>query len=357
MQEIKQLEWQCTKEQGLLHVQLAVGMLTLSYEAKKEQAFHLCGLAGEIKSELTAYLERLAETSLYGCLQVASFGQVEKSTVANACQRLLSMYLPLQESLLWENEAYCLGLNDYGELTFAQVKQIKAMPNFNEALAQASQAYEQEKKQWGREGDAMSTKEIVIATKNKGKAAEFEKMFAPKGYTVKTLVDFPEIGEIAETGQSFTENALQKAETVSQLLNRPVLADDSGLCVDALGGQPGIYSARYAEDHNDAANNAKLLSELAGVPPLERTAHFHCTLAMVAPNKKPLIVEGEVEGLIAGIPQGENGFGYDPLFYLSELDCTMAQLSREQKNQLSHRAMALQKLAAVWDEWLEGQEK
>lgn len=197
-------------------------------------------------------------------------------------------------------------------------------------------------------------KEIVIATNNQGKAKEFAMMFGKFGYEVKTLQDFKDIPEIIEDGKTFTENAAIKAQTLSRKLNLPVLGDDSGLCVDALKGLPGIYSARFAKDHDDAANNAKLLSELAGVPPIERTAHFHTSLVMSAPGKENLVVEGEVEGLIATIPAGDNGFGYDPLFYLPELDCTMAQLTPEQKNQISHRAVAMSKLARVWQEWLEG---
>lgn len=205
------------------------------------------------------------------------------------------------------------------------------------------------------EAPEMDMKEIVIATNNPKKAKEFKGMFEPKGYMVKTLKDYPDLPDIAETGQTFEENARLKAETISQLLQRPVLGDDSGLCVDALGGQPGIYSARYAGDHDDAANNAKLLSELADVAAKERTAHFHTTLVFAAPGKESLVVEGEVEGLIVGIPQGDNGFGYDPIFYLPELDRTMAQLTPEQKNLLSHRGVAVKRLEKLWESWLEGE--
>lgn len=195
-------------------------------------------------------------------------------------------------------------------------------------------------------------KTIVIATKNPAKAKEFKAMFS--GYQVKTLLDFPELPDVEETGKTFLENASLKVHTISQLLNCPVLGDDSGLCVDALGGMPGIYSARFAGDHNTAANNAKLLSEMAGIPEMERTAYYHTTLVFAAPGKEDLVVEGEVEGLISGIPRGENGFGYDPLFYLPELDKTMAEITPEQKNKLSHRAVATAKLKQVWRQWLEG---
>jgi XTP/dITP diphosphohydrolase len=158
---------------------------------------------------------------------------------------------------------------------------------------------------------------------------------------------------VEETGETFAENALLKAETVAKKLNTIVLADDSGLKVDALGGQPGVYSARYAgEEKNDAANNAKLLSELAELPEQERGAQFHCTLALAHPEKESLVIEGEVEGYILAVPRGENGFGYDPLFYVPELEKSMAELSGEEKNKISHRAVALRKLEKELDSWL-----
>ncbi|WP_313469301.1 ribonuclease PH [Carnobacterium sp.] len=198
------------------------------------------------------------------------------------------------------------------------------------------------------------TDTILIATKNPGKAREFEALFAKKGLLVKTLLDYPEIPEVEETGTTFAENALLKAETIAATLNMMVLADDSGLKVDALEGRPGVYSARYAgEPKSDAANNAKLLHELADFPPAERTAQFHCTLALASPGKDSLIVEGEVEGKILGVPRGTNGFGYDSLFYVADQDKSMAELSEAEKNKISHRAIALAKLEQVWDEWVE----
>ncbi|MGX7394945.1 ribonuclease PH [Carnobacterium mobile] len=200
------------------------------------------------------------------------------------------------------------------------------------------------------------TDTILIATKNPGKAREFEALFAKKGLLVKTLLDYPEIPEVEETGTTFAENALLKAETIAATLNMMVLADDSGLKVDALEGRPGVYSARYAgEPKSDAANNAKLLHELADFPPAERTAQFHCTLALAYPGKDSLIVEGEVEGKILGVPRGANGFGYDPLFYVAAQEKSMAELSEAEKNKISHRAIALAKLEQVWDEWIENE--
>lgn len=201
--------------------------------------------------------------------------------------------------------------------------------------------------------DTHPTNEILIATRNAGKAKEFEAMFAKKGVTVKTLLDYPEIPDVEETGTTFEENALLKAETIARTFQLMVLADDSGLKVDALDGNPGVYSARYAgKMKSDAANNAKLLHELTDIPPEKRTAQFHCTLALAYPGKKSLTVSGEIPGRILSIPKGENGFGYDPLFYIETKGKTLAEMTKEEKNTMSHRAKALEKLETAWDEWI-----
>ena len=202
--------------------------------------------------------------------------------------------------------------------------------------------------------NAVADKTIMIATGNMGKAKEFEKMFAKAGYQIKTMKDFPELPEVQETGQTFEENALLKAETIANILQCPVLADDSGLTVDALGGMPGIYSARFAgEQKSDASNNAKLLHELTDVADENRTAQFHCTLVFAAPQKESLVVEGIWNGRIARIPRGENGFGYDPLFIVDGLEKTSAELTPEEKNEISHRGQAMKKLDGLWQAWLE----
>lgn len=198
------------------------------------------------------------------------------------------------------------------------------------------------------------TKKIVIATRNKGKAKEFEALFNKKGYAIQTLLDYPEVPDVEETGVTFQENALLKAETIAEQFETLVLADDSGLKVKALHGQPGVYSARYAgEEKNDAKNNAKLLNELADVKDEDRAAVFHCSLALAMPGKTSLVVDGEVAGQIMGVPRGENGFGYDPLFYLADKEKTMAELTEEEKNDISHRAVALENLEEVLDDWLQ----
>ena len=198
------------------------------------------------------------------------------------------------------------------------------------------------------------TKEILIATRNLGKAKEFEAMFHELGYDIKTLLDYPEIPDVEETGTTFEENARLKAETIAKKFNCIVLADDSGLKVDALDGRPGVYSARFAgENKSDAANNAKLLHELYGIEGEKRSGQFHCTLVLAAPNKESLVVVGEVSGLVGTIPRGENGFGYDPLFFVPELNKTMAELSQEEKNQISHRAKAIKLLMKEFKPWME----
>ncbi|CZQ87655.1 Hypothetical protein Tpal_926 [Trichococcus palustris] len=197
-------------------------------------------------------------------------------------------------------------------------------------------------------------KRILIATKNPGKAKDFSLLFEPKGYQVMTLLDYPEIEDVEETGYTFEANARKKAETIANRLHMTVLADDSGICIDALDGQPGVVSARFAgADKSDAANNAKVLSMLGALDNPSRKAHFHCTLVLAHPERESLVVEGDIEGEIAKFPQGENGFGYDPLFFIPSLNKTMAELTGLEKNTISHRAMALKNLEKVWTEWLE----
>ncbi|WP_390404958.1 glutamate racemase [Lacticaseibacillus jixiensis] len=198
---------------------------------------------------------------------------------------------------------------------------------------------------------------VVVASKNAGKVKEIAAMFAKLGVAVKSLSDFPEMPTVQETGTTFEENARLKADGYAQMLELPVLADDSGLQVDALGGQPGVFSARYAgKGHNDAANNAKLIAELAGVPPEERTAHFVSVLALAKPNqpKDDLVVSGQIDGRIVGLPQGDNGFGYDPYFFVPKLNKTLAELTADEKNAISHRGNALRALEAQWDGWFAG---
>ncbi|OAS17543.1 XTP/dITP diphosphatase [Paenibacillus oryzisoli] len=196
---------------------------------------------------------------------------------------------------------------------------------------------------------------VVIATRNEGKVKEFAKLFGAKGYKVRSLADYSDLPEIVESGKTFAENARIKAQIISAHLHVPVLADDSGLCVRALGGDPGVYSARYAgEDATDADNNARLLQALHeledrielsagdGHPPLLSEASFVCALSLIDPVANEVIEAEDVcQGFIIHEKRGEGGFGYDPLFYIPSLGRTMAELTMEEKNEMSHRAKAL----------------
>ncbi|MFC3883124.1 XTP/dITP diphosphatase [Bacillus songklensis] len=193
--------------------------------------------------------------------------------------------------------------------------------------------------------------EVIIATKNPGKVKEFEALFSPKGIRVKSVLDFPEAIDVEETGMTFQENAILKAEAIAKQFNKMVIADDSGLCIDALNGEPGVYSARYAgSEKSDEANMKKVLENMQGIPLPERTAHFHCALAIAVPGHETIVVEGTCEGLITEEKQGTHGFGYDPIFYVPSLKKTMAQLEKEEKNKISHRANALKQLGPIIDE-------
>jgi XTP/dITP diphosphohydrolase len=195
---------------------------------------------------------------------------------------------------------------------------------------------------------------ICIATHNRGKQFEFVQLLADwPGETV-----FPQdIGltfDVQETGASFAEIAVQKAVAYAQASGLPALADDSGLVVDALDGAPGIYTARYAgPGASDQDRYYKLLAALGDLAFERRTARFHCAVALAYPDGDAAVAEGMCEGLIAFVPKGEGGFGYDPIFYLPDFGCTMAELDLEIKNQISHRARAIQAAKPLLDALLE----
>lgn len=191
-------------------------------------------------------------------------------------------------------------------------------------------------------------KEAIIATHNPGKVKEFKEILEPRGYDVKSLAEIGFTEEIEETGHTFEENSVLKAEAVAKAVNKMVIADDSGLSIDNLGGRPGVYSARYAgEQKDDQANIEKVLSELKGIEKEQRTARFRCALAVSIPGEETKTVEGHVEGYIAEEPRGEYGFGYDPIFIVKDKDKTMAELTSDEKNKISHRADALKKLSEL----------
>ena len=185
--------------------------------------------------------------------------------------------------------------------------------------------------------------EIVLATGNKGKIREFTGLLGGVFGNIVSLNDLVAPPEVVEDGETFRENALKKASAIASYSGKPALADDSGLEVEALGGRPGVYSARYAgEDAADRDNIARLLTELNGIE--NRNARFVCFLALVSPEGKEITAEGRCEGVILGEPRGEGGFGYDPVFFLPEFGKTMAELTPEQKNKVSHRARACESL-------------
>jgi XTP/dITP diphosphohydrolase len=187
---------------------------------------------------------------------------------------------------------------------------------------------------------------IVLASNNAGKVREINQLLADQQIQVVPQKEFG-IGDIEETGLTFVENSILKARHAAKESGLAAIADDSGLEVDALKGAPGIYSARFAgPDCNDQDNNDKLLEELHGVPESERTARFQCLLVYMrhADDPTPIICQGTWEGRILLAPSGDNGFGYDPLFFVPEQNCSSAELSPETKNQLSHRGQALRKL-------------
>ena len=192
---------------------------------------------------------------------------------------------------------------------------------------------------------------LLVATTNPGKVREIAAALRESGVNhvdLATLRDFPDIPPVLEDQPTFEGNAMKKAAHFAHYTGLPAVADDSGLCVDALNGEPGIFSARYAgEPCDDAANNRKLLSALQDVPAEERTARFVCALALASSTEQLVVLSDTVEGRIGYSPRGENGFGYDPLFVLPERNLTTAELSMEEKSRISHRGKAVRRLA-LW---------
>jgi XTP/dITP diphosphohydrolase len=192
---------------------------------------------------------------------------------------------------------------------------------------------------------------LVLATRNEGKISEFKDLIAGFGIEIKSLKDFGPIPMVEEDGATFEDNAYKKASFTAKVLGVPALADDSGLMVGALGGMPGVRSARYAgEGATDRENNHKLLEMMKDVE--ERDASFMCTIAIAVPAGPALIYEGRCDGNITREPMGDNGFGYDPLFYFPPLKKTFAQMGSEEKNHVSHRGKAMAELRSEFDKVL-----
>lgn len=190
---------------------------------------------------------------------------------------------------------------------------------------------------------------LVLATRNQGKIAEFRRILeelAPEQIDLIGLDQFPHLVDVDETGSTFEENSLLKARYTSEATGLPAIADDSGLCIDALNGDPGIYSARWAGTHgDDRANLEKVLDQLKDVPDENRTAYFICVAALVLPDGRQQVAEGRFEGHILHAPVGNNGFGYDPIFQPLGMSISSAQMSAEEKDLVSHRGKSLRLLA------------
>lgn len=195
------------------------------------------------------------------------------------------------------------------------------------------------------------TRLLIIATRNRGKVAEIGALLAGFPVALKSLADFGPIPEVVEDGRTFDENAYKKASFAARVLGLPALADDSGLVVPALGGAPGVHSARWAgEGADDAAKCRKLLEAMQGQR--DRRAYFECVISIAVPAGPALTYEGRCEGILAEAPAGANGFGYDPVFYYPPLGKTFAQMSREEKSRVSHRGLALRQLREEFDKVL-----
>ncbi len=196
---------------------------------------------------------------------------------------------------------------------------------------------------------------LIIATRNQGKAAEITELLSGFPISIKSLNDFGPIPEVEEDGESFDENAYKKASFTARILGYPALADDSGLLVDALDGAPGVYSARFAGPQaTDAERCQKILQQMHGAS--NRKAAFECVLSIAVPTGPALTYEGRCEGALMEAPRGANGFGYDPIFYYAPMQKTFAELTRQEKSQVSHRGKALRQVRDEFDkviQWIQ----
>jgi XTP/dITP diphosphohydrolase len=191
-------------------------------------------------------------------------------------------------------------------------------------------------------------RELVLATRNRHKAQELASLLSDLGISIRTLDAFPQVPDVIEDGKTCEANAIKKARAVSRATGLLAVADDTGLEVDALGGQPGVYAARYAGEHVTYEDNwRKLLRELSSVPHDRRTARFITVAAIVSPSGEVQVAEGQLQGVITEEPAGAQGFGYDPVFFVPELGKTLAELSPDEKNRISHRAKAFAQVREI----------
>ena len=191
---------------------------------------------------------------------------------------------------------------------------------------------------------------VILASKNQHKLTELSAILSQLGFEIALESEYGLDIDVEETGTTFEENSFLKADAVMKASGLPVLADDSGLMVDALDGAPGVYSARYGHKASDKERTAYLLENMKDVPEVRRGAKFVCVITCLFPDGRKIVARGECPGVIARAPHGENGFGYDPVFYLPELGMTYAELPSEQKNAISHRARALQDFCRKYQE-------
>ncbi len=191
---------------------------------------------------------------------------------------------------------------------------------------------------------------IIFATKNPGKLREIREILGPE-YEICSMADLPEIPEIIEDGKTFEENALIKVRAIGPIDGAVVLADDSGLCIDAFGGGPGVYSARFlGEDRDYVYKNGYILGKLRGLPDEKRGAHYSCVIAALFPDGTEALTEARMEGIISREPAGNGGFGYDPILFLPDYRKTAAEISADLKNRISHRGLALQKMKKILED-------
>jgi XTP/dITP diphosphohydrolase len=199
-------------------------------------------------------------------------------------------------------------------------------------------------------------RDVVLATRNRHKGAELAELLADLPFHIRTMDEFPDVPDVVEDGETCEANAVKKARAVSDATGLLAVADDTGLEVDALGGRPGVYAARYAGMQATYEDNwKKLLREMTGVPRDRRTAHFVTVAAVASPSDVVAVTTGRLDGLIAEEPAGERGFGYDPVFYVPELGKTLAELSGEEKNRISHRAKAFAQVRDLLQNMLRSQ--
>ncbi len=191
-------------------------------------------------------------------------------------------------------------------------------------------------------------KELVLATRNRHKGEELAALLGDIGIRIRTLADFPDAPEVEEDGVTCEANAIKKATVIAQATGLPAVADDTGLEVEALGGRPGVYAARYAGDHATYEDNCrKLLQELSGVPREKRAARFITVAAIAVPGEPVQVTRGVLDGYITESASGSRGFGYDPVFFVPELEATLADITTDQKNRISHRAKAFLQAKAI----------